>query len=162
MPHAQPREQAHVVIVGAGFAGIGCAKELAKHDDVRVTLIDRHNYQQFLPLLYQVATSQLAASDVAIAIRKEFRKHPHVDFKMAEVVSADPTALAVRLNDGQEIAGSHLVLAAGSQPNFFHTPGADQHRFPCTRSRMRSNCTRASSRCSRKPIATPLWSRKAH
>ena len=78
-----------VVIVGAGFAGLGCAKELAKHDDVRVTLIDRHNYHQFLPLLYQVATSQLAASDVAIAIRKEFRKHPNVNVKMAEVVSAD-------------------------------------------------------------------------
>src|SRR6476646_4560861 len=122
-------EQPHVVIVGAGFAGIGCAKELAKHDDVRVTLIDRHNYHQFLPLLYQVATS-LAADDVAIAIRKEFRKHPNVNVKMAEVVSADPTALAVRLNDGQEIAGSHLVLSAGSQPNFFHTPGADQHAFP--------------------------------
>ena len=127
---SRPPEQAHVVIVGAGFAGLGCAKELAKHDDVRVTLIDRHNYHQFLPLLYQVATSQLAASDVAIAIRKEFRKHPNVDVKMAEVVSVDPTALAVRLNDGQEIAGSHLVLAAGSRPNFFHTPGADQHAFP--------------------------------
>ena len=127
---SRPPEQAHVVIVGAGFAGLGCAKELAKHADVRVTLIDRHNYHQFLPLLYQVATSQLAASDVAIGIRKEFRKHPNVDVKMAEVVSVDPTALAVRLNDGQEIAGSHLVLAAGSQPNFFHTPGVDQHAFP--------------------------------
>jgi NADH dehydrogenase len=53
---SRPPEQAHVVIVGAGFAGLGCAKELAKHADVRVTLIDRHNYHQFLPLLYQVAT----------------------------------------------------------------------------------------------------------
>ena len=127
---SRPPEQAHVVIVVAGFAGIGCAKELAKHDDVRVTLIDRHNYHRFLPLLYQVATSQLAASDVAMGIRREFRKHPNINVKMAEVVSADPTALAVRLNDGQEIAGSHLVLAAGSRPNFFHTSGADQHAFP--------------------------------
>lgn len=100
-------EQAHVVIVGAGFAGIACAKELAKHDDVRATLINHHNYHQFLALPYHVATSQLAASDGARGIRNEFRKHPNVNVKMAEVVSADPTALAVRLNDGQEIAGSH-------------------------------------------------------
>ena len=52
--------QRHVVVVGGGFAGVGCAQRLAKQDDVRVTLIDRHNYHQFQPLLYQVATSQLA------------------------------------------------------------------------------------------------------
>ena len=121
--------QPHVVIVGAGFAGLGCAKELAEHDDVRVTLIDKHNYHQFQPLLYQVATSQLAASDVARDIRKEFRKHPNVDIKMAEVVSADPASTSVTLNDGQTIDGDFLVLAAGSQPNFFHTPGAE-HTFP--------------------------------
>src|SRR6185503_12621616 len=64
---AQTREPGafpHVLIVGAGFAGLGCAKELAKHD-VRVTLLDKHNYHQFQPLLYQVATSQLAPSDIA-------------------------------------------------------------------------------------------------
>ena len=49
-----------VVIVGGGFAGLGCAQKLADHDDVHVTLIDRNNYHQFQPLLYQVATSQLA------------------------------------------------------------------------------------------------------
>ena len=59
-------EQAHVVIVGGGFAGLGCAHELAKHPHhARVTLIDRHDYHQFLPLLYQVATFQLAGADVS-------------------------------------------------------------------------------------------------
>lgn len=119
----------HVLIVGAGFAGLGCGKELAGHDDVRVTLIDKHNYHQFQPLLYQVATSQLAASDIAVDIRKEFRKHPNVDVKMAEVVSVDPEGPSVTLDDGQTIAGDYLVLGAGSQPNFFHTPGAE-HAFP--------------------------------
>ena len=56
----EPDAAPHVVIVGAGFAGLGCAKELAKHDRVRVTVIDKHNYHQFQPLLYQVATAQLA------------------------------------------------------------------------------------------------------
>jgi len=118
-----------VLIVGAGFAGFGCAKELAKHGDVRVTLVDRHNYHQFQPLLYQVATFQLAASDIAMAIRKEFRKHPNVDVKMADVVSADPVAKSVTLDDGQTISADYLVLAGGSQANFFHTPGAE-HTFP--------------------------------
>jgi len=55
----------NVVVVGGGFAGVGCVRRLARHDDVHVTLIDRNNYHQFQPLLYQVATSQLASSDIA-------------------------------------------------------------------------------------------------
>jgi NADH dehydrogenase len=121
--------RARVIVVGAGFGGIGCAKELAKHGDVHVTVIDGHNYQQFMPLLYQVATSQLAASDVAMDIRKVFRKHPNVDVKMATVVSADPMAHSVTLDDGQTISGDFLVLAAGSRPNYFGTPGVE-HAFP--------------------------------
>jgi NADH dehydrogenase len=125
---ASPRGPA-VLIVGAGFGGLGCAKELAKHPDVRVTLFDKHNYHQFQPLLYQVATSQLAASDIAIDIRKEFRKSPNVNVKLAEVVAADPVSKTVTLDDGQKVSGDFLVLAGGSQPNFFHTPGVE-HAFP--------------------------------
>lgn len=118
-----------VLIVGAGFGGMGCAKALAEHDDVRVTLIDRHNYHQFQPLLYQVATSQLAPADIAMDVRKEFRRHPNVDVKMAEVTAIDPAAPSVTLDDGQTLEADYLVLAGGSQPNFFHTPGAE-HTFP--------------------------------
>jgi NADH dehydrogenase len=117
-----------VVIVGAGFAGLGCAKELAKHD-VRVTLLDQHNYHQFQPLLYQVATSQLAPSDIAFDIRQGFRKHPNVDVKMESVVAADPDTRSVTFDDGRSTQGDYLVLAAGSRPNFFGTPGAE-HAFP--------------------------------
>ena len=78
--HAE--KTAEVVIVGAGFAGIGCAKELAKRHDVHVTLIDKHNYHQFLPLLYQVATYQLSPTDVAMDLRQEFRKHKRVSVKL--------------------------------------------------------------------------------
>jgi NADH dehydrogenase len=120
----------HVVVVGGGFAGVGCVRELAKHDHVRVTLIDRNNYHQFQPLLYQVATSQLAPSDIAFSLRKLFRDDAGVDVKSGAVASLDPESRAVTMADGERIAGDALVLAAGSQPNFFHTPGAAEHALP--------------------------------
>jgi len=122
--------QLHVVIVGGGFAGVGCARRLAGHDDVRVTLIDRNNYHQFQPLLYQVATSQLASSDIAYSLRKLFHDDLNVDVKMAQVASIDAPAHAVTTKDGERFAGDAVVLAAGSQPNFFRTPGAESNAFP--------------------------------
>ena len=89
----------------------------------------KHNYHQFQPLLYQLATCQLASSDVATSLRKPFRRHGNVAVRMGEVVTVDPAARQVTLASGQQIGGEFLVLAAGSQPNFFHTPGAD-HTFP--------------------------------
>jgi NADH dehydrogenase len=122
--------QLHVIIVGGGFAGVGCARRLAKHDDVRVTLIDRNNYHQFQPLLYQVATSQLAPSDIAFSLRKLFHDDLNVDVKLAEVASLDPATHSITTTDGERYAGDAVVLATGSQPNFFRTPGADDHAFP--------------------------------
>jgi NADH dehydrogenase len=120
----------HVVIVGGGFAGLGCARRLADHDDVQITLIDRNNYHQFQPLLYQVATSQLASSDIAYSLRKLFHDNMNVDVKLGEVASLDPATHGVTTTDGERYAGDALVLAAGSQPNFFRTPGAEDHAFP--------------------------------
>jgi NADH:ubiquinone reductase (H+-translocating) len=129
MTKNEAETKTEVVIVGAGFAGIGCAKELAKRDDVHVTLLDKHNYHQFLPLLYQVATYQLAPADVAMDLRQVFRKHPRVSVKMGEVASIDPSARSVTMTDGASFSGDYIVLAAGSQANFFDTPGAE-HVFP--------------------------------
>jgi NADH dehydrogenase len=120
----------HVVIVGGGFAGLGCARKLASQKEVRVTLIDKNNYHQFQPLLYQVATSQLVTDDVAVSLRKLFLKHPNVDIKEAEVASVDPKAKTVTTKTGEVFQGDYLILAAGSQPNFFKTPGAEEYTFP--------------------------------
>ncbi|HET9832634.1 MAG TPA: NAD(P)/FAD-dependent oxidoreductase [Vicinamibacterales bacterium] len=124
------KPKTHVVIVGGGFAGLGCARTLAKAADVRITLIDKNNYHQFQPLLYQVATAELGTSDVATSLRQTFRDHPNVDVKMSEVMVADPKSRTVTTRDGQQYQGDFLVLAAGSQANFFHTEGAEQHSFP--------------------------------
>ncbi len=79
----------HVVIVGGGFAGLNCARKLAAHSDIRITLIDKNNYQQFQPLLYQVATAILAPSNAAFALRGVLKRHSNVDVKLGEVVSVD-------------------------------------------------------------------------
>jgi NADH:quinone reductase (non-electrogenic) len=124
------RPSTHVVIVGGGFAGIGCARELAGEDSVHVTLIDQHNYHQFQPLLYQVATSQLAAASIASSLRKTFHDDDNVDVKLGEVTEVDTAAHSVRTREGELIEGDILVLAAGAQANFFNTPGAAEHAFP--------------------------------
>jgi NADH dehydrogenase len=127
---ANGNPKTHVVIVGGGFAGLGCARGLAGEDSVRVTLIDQHNYHQFQPLLYQVATSQLSASDIAFSLRQAFHDDDNVDVKLAEVTEVDPSTRSVGTTDGETYRGDVLVLAPGAQANFFHTPGAAEHAFP--------------------------------
>jgi NADH dehydrogenase len=119
----------HVVVVGAGFAGVAAARKLASHDDIRVTVIDQNDYHQFQPLLYQVATSMLGARDIAYPVRKIAAEYEGFEAKRAEVVAIDPIARSVSTSTGETYTGDYLVLAAGSQPNFFGTPGAE-HAFP--------------------------------
>jgi NADH:ubiquinone reductase (H+-translocating) len=130
MPPESANGRRHVVVVGGGFAGLACTQRLAKQDDVHVTLLDRHNYHQFQPLLYQVATCQLAPADIATSLRKVFHDRPNVDIKLEDVVGLDAEARSVTTADGREYTGDAVVLAAGSQPNFFRTPGAAEHALP--------------------------------
>jgi NADH:quinone reductase (non-electrogenic) len=120
----------HVVIVGGGFAGIACARELARHSHLHITLLDKNNYHQFQPLLYQVATSQLSPSDVAYSLRKLFAGRPNVEVKLGEAAAVDPAARTVTTASGEVYQGDYLVLAAGARANFFNIPGAEQHAFP--------------------------------
>lgn len=121
---------AHVVIVGGGFAGVACARGLAGKQGVRVTLLDKNSYHQFQPLLYQVATAELTPQDIEFDLEELFKDHENIEVRQAEVVSADPEARSLTLADGSTIEGDVVVLAAGSQPNFFHTPGAEEFAFP--------------------------------
>ena len=82
------RRDPHVVVIGAGFAGLRAVRSLRKAP-VRVTLIDRHNYQTFQPLLYQVATAGLNVADVAFPIRGVIRRYKNCSFRRAVVTSVD-------------------------------------------------------------------------
>ncbi|HEU4766571.1 MAG TPA: FAD-dependent oxidoreductase, partial [Pyrinomonadaceae bacterium] len=113
----------HVRIVGAGFGGLGVAEQLA-HVPVHVTLIDRHNYHTFQPLLYQVATSLLNAEDVGASVRSMFRHQENVNFRLGTVTGIDVTGQKIQMDDGEELTYDYLVLAGGATVNYFGTPGA--------------------------------------
>lgn len=119
----------HVVVAGGGLAGVACAYELG-HKGIDVTLIDRNDYHQFQPLLYQVATSQLPAVDIARPLVAIFAKLPNVSVRQSEILSMDFGSRTATLADGTVATGDYLVLAAGASANFFGTPGAEEHSFP--------------------------------
>jgi NADH dehydrogenase len=118
-----------VLVVGGGFAGVACAKHLAKHD-VDVTLLDQNNYHQFQPLLYQVATAQIAAYDVARPLHAIFRPDKNVEVRRLAVDSIEPERRCATAENGSTHTADYLVIAAGARPSFFGTPGAEEHSFP--------------------------------
>jgi NADH dehydrogenase len=108
----------HVVVVGGGFGGVQLVNDL-KGLPVRVTMIDRRNHHLFQPLLYQVATTLLATSEIAWPIRSFFRDRPEVTTLLAEVVGVDSEAHQVLLKNGQKIHYDTLVLATGATHAYF-------------------------------------------
>ncbi len=106
-----------VVIVGGGFAGIECARALARAP-VDVVLIDRENHHCFQPLLYQVATAALSPADIAWPIRAMLRGQDNTGVLMAEVTAIDPARKSLTAS-GVEIAFDYLVLATGVTHSYF-------------------------------------------
>jgi NADH dehydrogenase len=123
IPDARP----HVVIIGGGFAGLACARGLARAP-VRVTLIDRRNHHLFQPLLYQVATAALSATDIAAPIRQLLRRQANCTVLLDEVTAIDRSRRTLTLGRG-ELAWDWLVIAAGATNRWFgegwedHAPG---------------------------------------
>src|SRR5271169_4877379 len=102
-----PSTLKHVVIVGGGFSGLNCARKLAASPNVRVTLLDRNNYQQFQPLLYQVAAAILAPGNIAFNLRSTLKGHSNVDVELTEVVSIDLGSRTVETAQGQQYQGDY-------------------------------------------------------
>ena len=112
-----PDDTPHVVIIGGGFGGLEAARALAGAR-VRVTLLDRHNYHLFQPLLYQVATASLSPGDIASPIRWVLRHQKNVQVLLADVQAIDPSARHVTI-DGDRIAFDYLIVAAGASHSYF-------------------------------------------
>lgn len=119
-------ERPHVVIIGAGFGGIRAARKLAK-SKVRITILDKHNYHLFQPLLYQVSTAGLSVDDVAYPIRAMLRQYENVVFRMAEVLAVDTETKTITLDDGNIIAYDYLVVSTGGKTNYFGMKNVAQH-----------------------------------
>jgi NADH dehydrogenase len=118
-----------VVIVGAGFGGLRLARKLNNKDGFDVILIDKVNYHQFQPLLYQVATAGLDASNISFPLRKVFQKSKNVRIRMAEVREIIPSEHKVITNN-EEIDYDILVMATGTETNFFGNRQLSENTFP--------------------------------
>ena len=116
-----------VIIVGAGFAGLQAAQSLA-NSKAEVMLMDRHNYHTFIPLLYQVATAQLAPDQIAVPIRTLLRRASNLKFLQAEVQQVNCIAQELTTNQGT-FSYDYLVLATGSKSKFFGVSGAAKYAF---------------------------------
>jgi NADH dehydrogenase len=114
---AQATNLPRVVIAGGGFGGLYAARGLARAP-VRVTLIDKHNYHLFRPMLYQTATGLLSADEVAAPIRSVLRKQQNVEVLMAEVTGVDTGERRVVLEEGS-VPYDYLILATGIHYNYF-------------------------------------------
>jgi NADH dehydrogenase len=111
---------AHVVIIGGGFGGLDAARALAGAP-VQLTLIDRHNYHLFQPLLYQVATASLSPGDIASPIRWVLRKQKNVQVLLAEARAIDAAGHRVVLDRG-ELTYDYLLIATGAAHSYFGHP----------------------------------------
>jgi NADH dehydrogenase len=119
----------HVIILGVGFGGIGALKKL-RDANIRITLIDKHDYHTFQPLLYQVATEELTPEQVGFPIRNLLHHYENITFHQAVVTSINSAAREVTTDSVAPLKYDYLILALGAVVNFFQTPGADQHAFP--------------------------------
>lgn len=114
-----------VVIIGGGFAGVSLAKKL-KNKNFQVVLLDKHNYHNFQPLMYQVATGGLEAGSIAYPIRKIVQEHSETFFRMALVERID-TANKKVITDIGTIYYDYVVIATGSTNNYFGNREIEQH-----------------------------------
>ena len=117
-----------IVIIGGGFGGIELAKKL-KNENVSVTILDKHNYHTFQPLLYQVATGGLEADSIAFPIRKIFKGQTNFKFRLTDVKKILPSQNKIVTTIG-DIDYDYLVVATGSTSNFFGQTEIENNAMP--------------------------------
>lgn len=111
-------QRRRIVIIGAGFGGLACARGLGKAD-VDVVVIDRRNHNLFQPLLYQVATAALSPADISEPVRRTLGRYPNIRVVMAQVTGIDTVGKRVTMEGTASIPYDQLVIATGSKYNYF-------------------------------------------
>ncbi|MBS1661379.1 MAG: NAD(P)/FAD-dependent oxidoreductase [Bacteroidetes bacterium] len=124
----ETNQRQRVVIIGAGFAGLKIARSL-NNTDYEVFLIDRHNYHQFQPLMYQVATARLEPSSISFPLRKVFQHTRNVNIRIADVERVDTAQKIVYTSVG-EVPYDRLVIALGCTTNYFGNTRLQSNSFP--------------------------------
>ena len=128
-PPARNTARPHVVVVGAGFAGLSAVRALRKAP-VDVTLVDRHSYSTFQPLLYQVATGALNPGDITYGVRSFASRTGVAHFRKGLVTGLDPDARQLTLDVGPPLDYDRLIIANGVTTNYFGVPGARENAYP--------------------------------
>ncbi|PIA81197.1 NADH dehydrogenase [Gaetbulibacter sp. 4G1] len=114
-----------IIIIGGGFAGIALAKKLSKQE-VQVVLLDKNNYHNFQPLLYQVSTGGLEPDSIAYPIRKVLKDFPNFHFRLADVTEVDTKSNTV-ITDIGNLKFDYLVVASGSKTNYFGNTDVEKY-----------------------------------
>lgn len=120
--------QQRIVILGAGFAGLRLAQKLVKHPQFQIVLIDRNNYHQFQPLLYQVSTAGLEPSSISFPVRKIFQSHANIFIRIAEIFQVNALEKQIQTSDGP-LAYDRLVVSLGASTNFFGNKNLERYCF---------------------------------
>ena len=118
-----------VVIVGGGFGGMNLAKKLACRKDFQVTLVDKNNYHFFPPLLYQVSTSFIEASNISYPFRRMFQHKSNLRFFLGELERIDTVNNIVETNTGN-VEYDYLVIAMGTETNYFGMENVKKNALP--------------------------------
>ena len=121
-------DKKRVVIVGGGFGGLKLANKLKK-SGFQIILIDKNNYHQFPPLIYQVASSGMEPSSICFPFRKIFQKRKDFYYRMAEVRAIFPEKNLIQTSIGK-VEYDYLVLAAGTTSNFFGNAHIEEEAMP--------------------------------
>lgn len=121
-------EKKRVVIVGGGFGGLKLAQKL-KNSNYQVVLVDKNNYHQFPPLIYQVASSGIEPSSIAFPFRRLFQRRKDFYFRLAQVLSIMPEEKIIQTSIGK-LSYDYLVLAAGTTTNFFGNKEIEEESIP--------------------------------
>lgn len=117
-----------VIIVGGGFGGLQLAKRL-RNSGLQIVLMDKNNYHQFPPLIYQVASAGMEASSISFPFRKIFQNHKNLYFRMAEVRAVFPNLKIIQTSIGKA-EYDYLVFAAGTTTNFYGNKNIEENAIP--------------------------------